>query len=85
MCDIPSDYLDWLWNNAELYGELRSAVAHAMMFGSASIDDVVSDVGEDRIKSVYRSMARKWHPDHGGTHEAMTAVNEFYELLTQSN
>jgi curved DNA-binding protein CbpA len=37
-----------------------------------------------QIQKIYRSLAIKWHPDKGGNHAAMAAINEFYELIKQA-
>ena len=37
------------------------------------------------VKSIYRKLALKFHPDHGGNTLAMAALNEFKELLSESN
>lgn len=37
------------------------------------------------VKSIYRKLALKFHPDHGGDNMAMAALNEFKELLSESN
>jgi Putative quorum-sensing-regulated virulence factor len=31
------------------------------------------------LKTAYREMALRYHPDRGGSHEAMLAVNDLYE------
>jgi DnaJ-class molecular chaperone len=35
------------------------------------------------IKSAYRKMARKIHPDHNGSTEAMARLNEAYAYLVE--
>lgn len=37
--------------------------------------------GQGDAKRVFRELAFKWHPDRGGTKEAMQAVNEFFSML----
>ena len=79
--DIPRDYLSWLWENVDLYGRLKDEVSKFILSEShlPELDYLVSD--SNRLKRVYREMAFKWHPDRGGTVEAMQAINEFYENL----
>jgi curved DNA-binding protein CbpA len=36
-----------------------------------------------QIKSAYRQAAANNHPDRGGTHAAMVAINDAYEQLTR--
>ncbi len=75
--DLPENYLNWLWENIDLREPLRSEVL-SCLFG-----DPPATVPEDALKATYRDLAKKWHPDMGGTTEAMQAVNEFYERLRQ--
>jgi hypothetical protein len=44
-------------------------------------DLVLREMPEDLLKSVYRRMTKKWHPDAGGHVRAMQAVNDFYHTL----
>ena len=42
-----------------------------------------NDAGLDlkRLRSAYRMVALRYHPDHGGSHEQMIAINRAYEQL----
>lgn len=42
-----------------------------------------NDAGQDlkRLRAAYRAAALQYHPDRGGSHEQMTAVNRAYEQL----
>ena len=40
-----------------------------------------SDGTLEKIQSAYRKLAKKHHPDRGGSHEAMVALNEFVARL----
>ena len=35
----------------------------------------------DFLKATYKNMCKKYHPDKGGTNEAMAAINDFYNIL----
>ena len=70
--DIPDGYLDWLWANVDLYGDLRDEVEAIVVCRSFGV--ARTDLDEGRLKTTYREMAFKWHPDRGGTKEAMQAV-----------
>jgi hypothetical protein len=73
---LPEDYLSWLWENVELREPLRSAVWEALEGREPEFLP-----HPQTVKSVYRRLAAKWHPDVGGSTEAMAALNEFYEEL----
>ena len=34
------------------------------------------------VQGIFRKLAMKYHPDHGGSNLAMQALNEFRELIT---
>ncbi len=42
------------------------------------------DASPDDVVAAYRRKARECHPDHGGSDEAMAAVNGAYERLMQA-
>ena len=44
--------------------------------------DVPENASPEIIKKAYRTKALKCHPDRGGSHEQMLAINEAYEVLT---
>jgi uncharacterized protein (DUF3820 family) len=78
--EIELQYLEWLQDHVPLRGHLRVAVSQEI---AARTDLEIVSPSKDRVKEVYRVMAMKWHPDRGGTKEAMQAVNEFYEQLNE--
>ena len=80
--EVPTGYLRWCveqcgcispWLLAEAKEELR------LRAGSAAAPAAVEFRG--LIDSWYRGLVMKYHPDRGGSHEAMIAVNEMYERL----
>lgn len=77
--DLPEDYLQWLIDNVDLREPLRSAV-----YETVGLEMSASLPAGNEIKQIYRRLARKWHPDHGGSTEAMQAINEFYIELTEN-
>lgn len=77
---VPDDYLDWLFFDIALREPLRSAVRREIS-KREGVDYTPAATEAGHIKRVYRELAFKYHPDHGGSTEAMQAVNEFYEKL----
>jgi len=77
--ELPYHYLRWLWENVELREPLRTAVREALgLEGSGPLSLSIESAA---LKDIYRRLALKWHPDCGGSNEAMAALNEFYEEL----
>ena len=87
--DIPIDYIYWLKNNASLFGELEDIVderiekAEQEQYEEAQRENsqLVTAFEMGLLKTIYRRIAMKWHPDQGGSTQAMPAVNEFYDEL----
>jgi len=79
VADLPKLYLDWLYRNVALREPLQSEVTLALFGASYFSEMPMVDLG--KVKRIYRELALKWHPDRGGSVQAMQAVNEFYERL----
>lgn len=79
MRDIPEDYLEWLLENVELRGRLYGAVVDALHRHETF--ELMPEPEPDTVRSIYRELAMKYHPDRGGSTTAMAALNEFYERL----
>lgn len=77
--DLEENYIHWLWANVNLYEPLRSEVRRRIYDGSRE----VMVLQPDKVKRIYRELSMKWHPDRGGTVQAMQAINEFHELLME--
>jgi hypothetical protein len=46
----------------------------------------VSPLGQSlagEVRMMFRNLALKYHPDRGGSHEAMKALNEFHETIQE--
>ncbi|MEO2047198.1 MAG: hypothetical protein ABGX16_11570 [Pirellulales bacterium] len=82
--DIPDSYLLWcLGNIPDLQPTLRQAIRQRL-----SVEDVPrfqsTDLSVVRVlESWYRQLAREFHPDLRGSHDAMLAVNRARDLLVE--
>lgn len=69
--ELPDDYVEWLLEQEWLKPSLRVAILERNEKHPL-----------DRVLAKWQStMALKFHPDRGGSHEAMLAVNEGAELF----
>jgi len=78
--DIPESYLKWLWSNVQLEEPLRSAIAAALKHVGKLPDVIRPEI----VRDIYRRLSKKWHPDVGGSVEAMQAINDFYDALKEA-
>jgi hypothetical protein len=91
---LPDDYILWLITLDDLREPLRSAVQdeYVSRFENRSGDgrhsvrrlpDEVQRVASELIDAGYRGLAKKFHPDAGGSHDAMILLSEAREWLSQ--
>ena len=87
---LPSNYLLYALEAFDLPDELAmelTTTLHDRLISMPNcgmyFENIVFRVGieEHKIKSVYKALTLKYHPDRGGSHEAMQAINEFRDLL----
>jgi uncharacterized protein (DUF3820 family) len=81
--DIPKHYLLWVldhcvFKSPTLKGEIEKILGLEVAPTHGPRPSV-----ED-LKPVYRRMASKYHPDRGGSTEAMVAVNEFWDEISKA-
>ena len=76
--DLPDDYVDWL-SSIDLRNEqLRHAVAEEQqrrIFFQENRGRVTRRLIDELVSAGLRSMAQKYHPDHGGSTERMQLLN----------
>ena len=84
--DIPLSYLRWLIENVDILGprvrETIKARLGEQPRSTSPPPPPPSPSGFDQvIRAWHRLMTKKYHPDRGGHHEAMVAVNDGAELF----
>lgn len=85
--ELPDDYLEWL-STRELRGTLKSAVIRELRkrTGIETAHPGPSGALLD-VRGIaaawYRRLAVEFHPDKGGSHEAMKAINRGRDLLLE--
>lgn len=87
---LPTDYLGWLLSLGDgLREPLRSAVESEYQRRQRprgavkALPAPVRTKAQELVQCGYRSLAQRYHPDHGGNTEAMTAVNLAVEWLRE--
>jgi hypothetical protein len=82
--DVPRDYLRWVLSNVDLRDHgLKRAICDRLDMPAEQPRAPEPPVGaiEKLIRAWHRAMALKYHPDRGGSHDAMVAVNDGAEIL----
>lgn len=79
--ELPQTYLAYALTTFDLPTELKNSLSFELLdrIGFDYSFNVVEC--EKRYTSIRKKLAMKYHPDKGGSTEAMQAVNEFYEEL----
>ena len=81
--EIPESYLLWVLENCDIGITLRRAIERELQVSDEPSPAATQAIADDVVEAWYRTLAREFHPDWGGTHEAMKAVNRGRELLTE--
>lgn len=76
LSEVPEHYLTWLLKECRNLSPTMRAEINRLLSGA-----VVPT--EDIVTKWYRRLAREFHPDLGGSHEAMKAVNRGRELMIE--
>jgi hypothetical protein len=85
LCDVPLSYLVWVANTCNLDYLLRRVVEQEVERRAGQDDDPGPQPQRHPPPSVdwwpivkrwYGEMALRFHPDRGGSHAAMVAINE---------
>jgi hypothetical protein len=89
LADLPADYLAWLDALPDLQPRLRAAVSreqarrrgrtHAPPRAQGPMPD--GTVCAEIVSAGLRSVARRYHPDAGGTHDQMIAATAAADWL----
>ncbi len=84
--DVPESYLAWLADWEHLREPLKSAIrAERERRELAQPVEINVDVGlvDELVGAGVRALAKKYHPDCGGSHEQVVAVNAAGDWLRQ--
>ncbi|OAI40196.1 hypothetical protein AYO40_05055 [Planctomycetaceae bacterium SCGC AG-212-D15] len=95
---IPTAYLRWLMNSdIDLDDDLTKAVLEELACRraeraerAAALDDDEEEEEfrpapglDEKLRQWHRDMVMRFHPDRGGSHEGMVAINVGYERLKE--
>lgn len=70
--------------NDEYQAQMRSQLAQAVIRAKIDARGEARDEAISALKTVYRTLSRKYHPDMGGDTAKMAAINEYHEQVTKA-
>ena len=88
LADVPASYLCWVLEESNADRSLKNAVCKELADRFATTHEQPAAqscyrcnrvAGE--LESVFRKASLVCHPDRGGTHDSMQALNEFRDRL----
>lgn len=83
--EIPLAYLAWVFRQCDnVTPSLRQAIKDVLereAAAEARQKDALCSPG--LVSQWYRALSREYHPDRGGSHDALKAINRGRELLLQ--
>lgn len=77
--DVPLEYLEWL---SESNKETQKSLAAELRRRELD-EEQDSSMAERIIKTGYRELSKKYHPDAGGNHTDMVDLNAAMEQLKE--
>ncbi len=80
--DIPTNYICYALMEFDLPPELRATMFNQMVDNLKCLEYLnESEITSQQVKDTYRKLSLKYHPDKGGSNDAMSAISEFKEAL----
>jgi hypothetical protein len=77
--NIDPKYLKWLIDNStNLKYNIKNYIINHFNKKTIEVNN------NSDLRKIYISLCKKYHPDSGGSNEAMTAINDFYSQLKSS-
>ena len=81
--DIPLTYLKWVLESCERATPSLRAEIRRLVRGSEAISNSAPLAIPTLANRWYRQLAGEFHPDRGGSHEGMKAINRARDLLLE--
>lgn len=96
--ELPTKYLEWLTENCDLYGDLEEEIEAELQSRYAAKTKKANSRPPNPepkssmptaglqpiVRDWYRDLARRYHPDAGGSDAEMSVVNTAHERLLRA-
>lgn len=82
--DVPTGYLAFLLEQHYVDDEIKAECLDLINYRHSEFEMSRKAVDRSIIDHVYKRLVNKHHPDKGGNHFAMIALNEFRDILIKS-
>jgi hypothetical protein len=83
LTEVPRSYLYWLLRECDLSEWLEAAVRAALHDSDDRPPPPQVAPPDGVLSRWYSVLVRRWHPDRGGSVEAMQAINDARDLLVE--
>ena len=83
--DLPPNYLTYSLVEFDLPTDLKQLMFDVLL-QHVDPDNSLNSIEEiepEKVKQVYKKLSLKYHPDKGGSTEAMQAINDFRRMLNE--
>jgi hypothetical protein len=82
--DVPTSYLAFLLDADFVNDEIKAECVEVINYRYSEFELSRKSIDKSIIDNVFKRLVMKHHPDKGGNHQAMVALNEFREILIKS-
>jgi hypothetical protein len=82
--DVPTSYLAYLLEADFVEYEIKAECLGIINFRYSDYELPTKHFNQEIIDKAYKKLVQRHHPDTGGNHYAMIALNEFRQTLFES-
>lgn len=82
--NVPTTYLAYLLEQDFVNDEIKAECVEVINYRYSEFDLSKKSIDKSIINNAFKRLVMKHHPDKGGNHQAMVALNEFREILIKS-
>jgi len=82
--DVPTSYLAFLLDAEFVKDDIKAECLEVINYRYSEFELSQKSISKTLIDNAYRRLVMKHHPDKGGNHYAMIAINEFKDILIKS-
>lgn len=82
LINLPPNYLTYALIEFDLPQELKESMLEILLM-HLGVEHLIFKDSNLKVDKVYKQLSLKYHPDRGGSTEAMQAINDFRRLINE--